>query len=149
MHFVWVLTYWPLLLRNCALSTQPEDSPFPHLLHKKAAVEPYPHVRLIQHTLRKSDQVICCNADHSGARSKAWTVFARSNAGVVGSNPTQGICVCVRLFCVCVVLCVCSGLATAWSSVQGVLPIVNGLRNWKSAQGPTKSCRAINRQTDR
>jgi hypothetical protein len=38
-------------------------------------------------------------------RSKAWTVFARLNAGIVGSNPIQGIDVCVRLFCVCAVLC--------------------------------------------
>jgi hypothetical protein len=30
--------------------------------------------------------------------------------------------VCVRSFCVCVVLCVGSGLATGWSLVQGVLP---------------------------
>jgi hypothetical protein len=29
---------------------------------------------------------------------------------------------CVRLFCVCVVLCVGSGLVTSWSPVQGVLP---------------------------
>jgi hypothetical protein len=31
------------------------------------------------------------------AQSKARTVFARSNAGIVGSNPTQdmGVCVCV------------------------------------------------------
>jgi hypothetical protein len=31
------------------------------------------------------------------AQSQAWTVFARSNSGIVGSNPTQGmdICVCV------------------------------------------------------
>jgi hypothetical protein len=34
------------------------------------------------------------------ARSKAWTVFVRSNAGVVDSNPTQGMDVYVRLFCV-------------------------------------------------
>jgi hypothetical protein len=39
------------------------------------------------------------------ARSKASTVFARSNAGFVGSNPTQGMdVVCVYsvfvLFCV-------------------------------------------------
>jgi hypothetical protein len=33
------------------------------------------------------------------ARSKTWTVFARSNIGIVGSNPTQGMDVCV-LFCV-------------------------------------------------
>jgi hypothetical protein len=32
--------------------------------------------------------------------SKAWTDFARSNPGIVGSNPTQGINICVRLFCV-------------------------------------------------
>jgi hypothetical protein len=49
------------------------------------------------------------------ARCKAWTVFARSDAGIVDSNPTQGMDVCVRLFCVCVVLCVGRGLATAWS----------------------------------
>jgi hypothetical protein len=29
-------------------------------------------------------------------------VFARSNVGIVGSNPTRGIDVCLRLFCVCV-----------------------------------------------
>jgi hypothetical protein len=34
------------------------------------------------------------------ARSKAWTVFARSNTGIVGSNPTQRMDVCLRLFCV-------------------------------------------------
>jgi hypothetical protein len=28
------------------------------------------------------------------ARSKAWTVFARSNAGIVRSNPTQGMDIC-------------------------------------------------------
>jgi hypothetical protein len=43
--------------------------------------------------------------------SKASTVFARSNIGVVGSNPTRDTDVCVRLFCVCVILCVGSGLA--------------------------------------
>jgi hypothetical protein len=49
------------------------------------------------------------------ARPKAWTVFAHSNTGVVGSNPTRGMDVCVRLFCVCVVLCVGRGNATGWS----------------------------------
>jgi hypothetical protein len=38
------------------------------------------------------------------ARSKAETVFVRSNAGVVGSNSTQGMSVCILhvflLFCV-------------------------------------------------
>jgi hypothetical protein len=54
--------------------------------------------------------VVQC-ADHS-SRAVARTVFARSNAGIVGSNLTQGMDVCVRLFCVCVVVCVGSGLAT-------------------------------------
>jgi hypothetical protein len=39
--------------------------------------------------------------------SKACTVFVRSEAGIVGLKPTQGMdvrCVCA-FFCVCVVLC--------------------------------------------
>jgi hypothetical protein len=39
-------------------------------------------------------------------------VFARSNARIKGSNPTRGMDVFVHLFCVYVVLCVGSGLAT-------------------------------------
>jgi hypothetical protein len=38
------------------------------------------------------------------ARYKAWNVFSRSNTGIVFSNPTRGIDVCLSLFCVCVVL---------------------------------------------
>jgi hypothetical protein len=79
-------------------------------------------------------------------QSKAWTVFARSNTGIVGSNPTQGMDHCVSLFCVCVLLCVGSGLATGSSVVQGVLPTVYRLRNRKSDQGPKKDCRAIDRE---
>jgi hypothetical protein len=56
--------------------------------------------------------------------------------GSWGPNPTRGMFVCVRLFCVCVVLCVGSGLATGWSPAQVVLPTVYVLRNWKSGQGP-------------
>jgi hypothetical protein len=44
------------------------------------------------------------------ARSKARNVFARSNAGIVGSNPTQGMNVCV--YYVFVLFCVGSGLAS-------------------------------------
>jgi hypothetical protein len=82
---------------------------------------------------------------HSGH----WTVFARINTGIVVWNPTRGTDICVLLFCVCVVLCVGSGLATDWSPIQGVLSTVNTLRNWKSDRGPEKVCRAIDRQTDR
>jgi hypothetical protein len=44
------------------------------------------------------------------ARPKARTVLARSNTRFVGSNTTRGKDICVRLLCVCVVLCVGSGL---------------------------------------
>jgi hypothetical protein len=93
-------------------------------------------------------------------RSKAWTVFARSNPGVMGStlqihlqfsfqfrafqessanssrlrsdsSPTRGMDVCVRLFCICVVLCVGSGLATGSSTVQVVLPTVYKIKKLK------------------
>jgi hypothetical protein len=64
-------------------------------------------------------------------RSKAWTVFVRLDAVIVGSNSASGMDVwCVRLFCVCVVLCVDRGLATGWSPVQGVLSTVYIPRNW-------------------
>jgi hypothetical protein len=36
------------------------------------------------------------------SRSKAWNLFAYSNTGIVGSNPTQAMDSCLRLFCVCV-----------------------------------------------
>jgi hypothetical protein len=58
------------------------------------------------------------------ALSKAWNVFVRFKAGVVGSNPTQGMDVCVHLLYVYVILCVGSGLTTDLSPAQGVLPTV-------------------------
>jgi hypothetical protein len=69
---------------------------------------------------------------------EVWTACARSKTGVVGSNLTWGMDVCVRLFCVCVVLCVRTGLATGWSPVQGVLPTVyriKKLKNWSRFKG--------------
>jgi hypothetical protein len=47
----------------------------------------------------------------AAARFEARNVSASSNSGVVGANPTRGMDVCVRLFCV-YVLSVGSGLAT-------------------------------------
>jgi hypothetical protein len=82
-------------------------------------------------------------ADHSHARSKAWTVFPRSNTGVVGSNPIQGMDVFVGLFCVYVVLCVGSGLMKGSSPSKESYRLCIGLRNWKSDQDPIKGCRAI------
>jgi hypothetical protein len=71
-------------------------------------------------------------AQRPAARSKARTVFARSNTGVVASNPTQGVDVCMRLFCVCAVLCVGRGLETGWSTFQGVLPTVYRIMKLKT-----------------
>jgi hypothetical protein len=45
------------------------------------------------------------------ARSKALTVVALSNAGIVGLNATQGMDVCVCVYSVCVALRGASGLA--------------------------------------
>jgi hypothetical protein len=72
------------------------------------------------------------------ARSNALTVIARSNAGIVGSNPTKAWMSCVRLFCVCVVLCVGSDLAMGWQLVQGVLPSVKEITKLKKRPGPKK-----------
>jgi hypothetical protein len=45
--------------------------------------------------------------DHSGRAVLGMkAVFASSNTGIVGSNPSSGMDVCVRLFCVCALLCV-------------------------------------------
>jgi hypothetical protein len=82
------------------------------------------------------------------ARSKAWTVFARSNTGVVSSNPTQGMDVCVRLFCVCVVLCVGSGLPRPDPPSKESYRVWIWLRNWKIDQGPW-GCGAIERKWER
>jgi hypothetical protein len=48
------------------------------------------------------------------------------------------VCACVRLFCVCVVLCIGRGLATVWSFVQGVLPSVNKITKLNKRPGPNK-----------
>jgi hypothetical protein len=81
------------------------------------------------------------------ARSKAWTVFVRSNTTIVGSNPTQGMDICVRLCCVCVVLCGGSGLATDWSPVRGVLLTVYGSKKLKKR--PRCSKRTVEPYIDR
>jgi hypothetical protein len=73
------------------------------------------------------------------ARSKAWTVFARSKTGAMGSNPTRGMDVCVRLFCDFAVLCAGSGLATGWSPVQRVLHCVKNQETEKAAKAQQRA----------
>jgi hypothetical protein len=81
------------------------------------------------------------------ARSKGCTLFARSNSGIVGSNLTHGMDVCVRLFCLCVILCVGSGLVTGCSLVQRVLPTVYRTKKLKTR--PRCNKRAAELQRDR
>jgi hypothetical protein len=38
------------------------------------------------------------------AQFKVWNVLASKNAGIVGSNPTQSIDVCLHLFCLFVLV---------------------------------------------
>jgi hypothetical protein len=75
-------------------------------------------------------------------RIKACTVFARSEAVIVGSNPTQGMDVwCVYVFfCVCVVLCLGSGPTTDQSLAQGVLPSVKWIKRMKKKTDEKEIC---------
>jgi hypothetical protein len=64
-------------------------------------------------------------------RSEVCTVFARSEAGIVGLNPTRGIDVWyVYVF----ILCLGRGLAMSWTLVQGVLPSVKRSKWEKNKQ---------------
>jgi hypothetical protein len=77
-----------------------------------------------------------------------FTDFASSNTGVVGSNPTQGVEVCVCLFCVFAVLYVGRGLTTDWSQPKESYRLCVELRKWKIAQGPANGYRPIDKSTN-
>jgi hypothetical protein len=53
-------------------------------------------------------------------------------------KPTRGMDVCMRLFLICVVLCVGSGREMGSSLIHGVLQTEYRLKNGKSGQGPTE-----------
>jgi hypothetical protein len=78
------------------------------------------------------------------AWSKAWTTFAARTLGSWARIPLEAW-MSVRLFRICVVLCLGSGLATGWSSVQGVLPTAYRLINWEGGQCPKNGCTAVDR----
>jgi hypothetical protein len=69
------------------------------------------------------------------ARSKAWTVFASSNTGIVGSDPTQGMDVCIVYLCsVFVLFCVqVAALRRADPLTKESSRLFIGSRNWKKA----------------
>jgi hypothetical protein len=60
------------------------------------------------HTIAHTNSLACLNwmPITVAARSQAWTVFARLNADRGFGSHSRHICLCVRLFCICVVLCV-------------------------------------------
>jgi hypothetical protein len=77
-------------------------------------------------------------------RYKAWTVFARSNTVIIGSDPAQNMHVCiVCIYSVFVLSCV--QVATLrWADPPSKESYrLSKKSNWKSSQGPTKGCRAI------
>jgi hypothetical protein len=82
------------------------------------------------------------------ARSKTWTVFVRSNIGIVGSNATQGMDVCVSLLCVYDVLSKAAALRRADPLSKEFYRSCIKLRNWKSSQGP-KGCTAIEKYREK
>jgi hypothetical protein len=63
------------------------------------------------------------NADHSGRAVYGMYCLRSLERWDRGfeSHSSYGCLYCVRLFCICVVLCVASGPVTGWSLVQGVL----------------------------
>jgi hypothetical protein len=77
--------------------------------------------------------------------SKAWTIFAHSNTRDRGfeTYSWQRYLYCVRLFYVCVVMCVGGGLARADSPSKDSYRLYIRSRNLKSGKGPTKGRRAI------
>jgi hypothetical protein len=65
-------------------------------------------------------------------------VFARSNAGILCSNPTQGMDVCLRLLCSCFSVCrwrPCDGLVT---SLGDPTVCVEKIAELKKGPGPNK-----------
>jgi hypothetical protein len=71
-------------------------------------------------------------------RAKAWNVFALSNTGIVGSNSTRDMDVCVRLFCVYAVL-QAAALRRADPPSKESYRSRRRSRNWKSAKVQQKA----------
>jgi hypothetical protein len=80
-------------------------------------------------------EAIIIYANHSGRA--VWGMnYLRS---LIGSNPAQDMDVCIMcIYCVCVVLCVGSGLPTGWSPVKGVLPAVYRVKKLRKQSRPNK-----------
>jgi hypothetical protein len=78
------------------------------------------------------------------ARSKKLTVFARLKAGIVGSNPTKDMDVCVCVYSMFMLSCMqAATFRRADHSSKDSYRLCIVSRNWKRGQCSTKSCRAI------
>jgi hypothetical protein len=75
-----------------------------------------------------------------------WPRGLRSNTGIVGSNPTWGMDVCVRLLCLCCPVLV-AALWRADPPSKESYRLCKRSRNWKSGQGPTKGCTGTDTQS--
>jgi hypothetical protein len=73
-------------------------------------------------------------------RFKEWNVFARSNTGIVGSNPIRGMEVC---FCSVFLRSVFLQLATACPPSKESHRLCVRLRHWKKRSGLKLGCRVI------
>jgi hypothetical protein len=83
--------------------------------------------------------------------SKAWTVLARLDGGIVCSNPTLGmdIYMYVYVYSMFVLSYVGRGLVMSWSLIQGVLPCVAKIdfETQKGGLGPIAGCCAKEKKT--
>jgi hypothetical protein len=70
------------------------------------------------------------------APSEAWTVLARSNTGIVGSNPTRGMDACFMcVYSVFVLFCMqVEALRRADPPSKESYLLCIGSRNWKAAK---------------
>jgi hypothetical protein len=85
---------WTKHLQNRSLELYLVDRLFAYIFRIKFNAEFY-------NTYIQSEVLITV-----AAQSEAWTVFACSNAGIIGSNPTQGMDDCVFVYSVFMLSCV-------------------------------------------
>jgi hypothetical protein len=74
------------------------------------------------------------------ARSKAWTVFARPNVRIAGSNPTQGMEICVCVYSVFVYV---AALRWAEHSSKESYRLCKKHYETEEARAQQKGCKAI------
>jgi hypothetical protein len=78
------------------------------------------------------------SAINVAAQSKAWTIFAHLNTGVVSSNVSRSMKSVPVSFLFCVVR-VGRGLAKGWTSVRDMLPTVWDQETEKAAKAQQRS----------